>query len=141
MAPVAPLAPRPAGGSERLDMIAVVWGGLVASIGLMAGAGRDWPVRLAAAALSFAIGGFLAGVRAAARRPTHAIGAWVAAYVIHACFIALAALIDALGGPSAPPLLAGGGTDWLIAAGWALAFALLGGVVANTWLRPAGKRR
>ncbi len=71
---MAPLAPRPSGGTARLDMIAVVWGGLVASIGLMAGAGRDWPVRLAAAALSFAIGGFLAGVRAAARRPMHAVG-------------------------------------------------------------------
>ena len=121
-------------------MIAVVWGGLVASIGLMAGAGRDWPVRLAAAALSFGIGGFLAGVRAAARRPTHAIAAWVAAYVIHACFIALARLIDILGGPSSPPLFAGGGSDWLIAAGWAFVFALLGGVVANSWLRPAGRR-
>ncbi len=137
---MAPLAPRPSGGTARLDMIAVVWGGLVASIGLMAGAGRDWPVRLAAAALSFAIGGFLAGVRAAARRPMHAVAAWAAAYVIHACYIALARLIDALGGPSSPPLFAGGGSDWLIAAGWAFVFALLGGVVANSWLRPAGRR-
>ena len=39
-----------------------------------------------------------------------------------------------------PTLLAGGGSDWLIAAGWAFAFALLGGVVANSWLRPAGRR-
>jgi hypothetical protein len=121
-------------------MIAVVWGGLVASIGLMAGAGRDWPARLAAAAFSFAIGGFLAGVRADSRRPTHAVAAWAAAYVIHGCFIALAGLIDVLGGPPSPPLFAGGGSDWLIAAGWAFSFALLGGAIANSWLRPAGRR-
>ena len=127
MAPVAPPAPRDRGGTGRLDMIAVVWGGLVASIGLMA-------------ALSFGLGGFLAGVRAAARRPMHAAAAWVAAYVIHACFIALAWVIDVVGGPDSPPLVAGGGRDWLIAALWALAFALLGGIVANMWLRPAGRR-
>lgn len=140
MALVAPLASRPSGATARLDMIAVVWGGLVASIGLMAGAGRDWPARLIAAALTFALGGFLAGVRAANRRLVHALAAWAAAYVIHACFIALARLIDTLGGPQAPALFAGGGSDWLIAAGWALAFALLGGIVANSWLRPAGRR-
>ena len=140
MALVAPLAPRPSGATPRLDMIAVVWGGLVASIGLMAGSGRDWPARLIAAALSFALGGFLAGVRAANRRLMHAVAAWVAAYLIDACFIALARLIDTFGGPRSPVLFAGGGTDWLVAAAWALAFALLGGIVANSWLRPAGRR-
>jgi hypothetical protein len=113
----------------------------VASIGLMAGAGRDWPARLAAAALSFCLGGFLAGVRAAARRPVHAAAAWVAAYVIDACFVLLARVIDGFGGPDAPELVAGGGRDWVLAALWALAWALLGGVVANTWLRPASSRR
>jgi hypothetical protein len=138
---VAPLSPRRSNVAERLDLIAAAWGGLVASIGLMAGAGRDWPARLAAAALSFGLGGFLAGVRAAARRPLHAVAAWLAAYVIHACFVLLARIIEGLGGPNAPELVAGGGRDWLIAALWALVFALLGGTLANTWLRPAGKRR
>lgn len=110
------------------------------SIGLMAGAGRDWPARLIAAALSFGLGGFLAAVRAAARRPFHAAAAWATAYVIHACFILLAHIIEALGGPQAPPLVAGGGGAWLVAAVWALAFALAGGIVANSWLRPAGRR-
>lgn len=136
---MAPLSPRRSNVAERLDLIAAVWGGLVASTGLMAGAGRDWPARLTAAALSFAVGGFLAGVRAAARRPFHAFAAWVAAYVIHACFVLLARLIHELGGPEPPDLVAGGGRDWLIAAGWALAFALLGGIIANSWLRPAGR--
>jgi len=113
---------------------------LVASIGLMAGAGRDWPARLTAAALSFGLGGFLAGVRAAARRPMHAVAAWAIAYVIHACFVALAHVIELLGGPDAPALVAGTGADWVVAAGWALIFALLGGVIANSWLRPAGRR-
>jgi hypothetical protein len=137
MARVVPLTPRP---TARIDPIPVAWGGLVASIGLMAGAGRDWPVRLAAAALSFWLGGFLAGVRASSRRPAHALAAAVAGYVIHACFIALAHLIDALGGPEAPALVPGGGRVWAIAAAWALAFALIGGMIANTWLRPATRR-
>jgi hypothetical protein len=136
---VAPLSPRRSNAAERLDLIAAVWGGLVASIGLMAGAGRDWPARLTAAALSFALGGFLAGVRAAARRPFHAFAAWVAAYVIHACFVLLARIIQRFGGPDAPDLVPGGGRDWVIAALWALAFALLGGIIANAWLRPAGR--
>src|SRR5262245_31977504 len=121
--------------------MAAAWGGLVASIGLLAGAGRDWPARLAAAALSFGLGGFLAGVRAAARRPLHAVAAWAAAYLIHACFILAARVIEGLGGPDAPALVPGGGRDWLIAALWALAFALLGGFIANSWLRPASSRR
>ena len=136
---MAPLLLRRSGAAARLDPIPVAWGGLVASIGLMAGAGRDWPVRLATAAVSFALGGFLAGVRASARRPAHAVAAWATAYVLHACFIGLARLIDALVGPEAPPLVSGSGRDWLVAAGWALAFALIGGVVVNTWLSPAGR--
>jgi hypothetical protein len=133
--------PRRSGAAARLDPIPVAWGGLVASIGLMAGAGRDWPVRLAAAAISFALGGFFAGVRASSRRLGHAVAAWAAAYVLHACFIALALVIDAFAGRPSPPLVAGSGRDWLIAAAWALVFALAGGYVANSWLRPAGRRQ
>ncbi len=140
MAPMAALTSRPAGVAARLDPIPVAWGGLAASLGLMVGAGRDWPVRLLAAALSFGIGGFLAGVRAAGRRVAHAIGAWVAGYVIHACFIVLANVIDVLGGPDAPPLVAGSGERWLYALGWSFLMALAGGLVANSWLRPAGRR-
>jgi hypothetical protein len=133
--------PRRSGGGSGLDPIPVAWGGLVASIGLMVGAGRDWPVRLTAAALSFALGGFFAGVRASSRRVAHAVAAWAAAYVFHACFIALAWIIDAFGGRTSPPLVAGSGRDWLTAAGWALVFALAGGYVASSWLRPAGRRQ
>lgn len=137
---MAALTSRPAGVTARLDLIAVVWGGLAASIGLMAGAGRDWPARLGAAALSFGVGGFLAGVRAAGRRVAHAIAAWVAGYAIHACFIIFATVIDAVGGPDAPPLVAGSGTQWLYALGWAFLLALAGGLLANSWLRPASRR-
>jgi hypothetical protein len=138
---VAPLSPRRSNVAARLDLVAAAWGGLIASIGLMAGAGRDWPARLTAAAVSFGVGGFLAGVRAAARRPFHAAVAWAAAYVIHACFVLLARAIEGLGGPESPALAPGGGGDWLFAALWALAFALLGGILASSWLRPAGRSR
>lgn len=137
---MAALLSRRAGVADRLDLIAVVWGGLAASIGLMAGAGREWPARLGIAAVSFAVGGFLAGVRAAGRRIAHAVGAWLAAYAIHACFVGLATVIDAFGGPDAPPLIAGSGEQWLYALGWAFLMALAGGLVANSWLRPAGRR-
>ena len=104
---MAPLSPRRSNVAQRLDLIAAAWGGLIASIGLMAGSGRDWPARLTAAALSFGLGGFRAAVRAAARRPFHAFAAWVAAYVIHASFILAARIIQGLGGPDAPDLVAG----------------------------------
>jgi len=126
---------------SRLDTVAVGWGGLAASLGLMLGAGRDMPVRLAIAGASFFIGGFLAGVRADARRPLHGLAAGVTGYLIHAVFVGLARLIDAFGGPDAPALLPGTRNEWLVAAGWALAVALLGGILAGTWLRPAGQRR
>jgi hypothetical protein len=136
---VASLPPRRSPAAARLDPIPVAWGGLVASIGLLAGAGRDWPIRLAASAVSFGLGGFLAGVRATGRRPLHPIGAWVAGYAIHAVFVAIARIIEAFGGREAPALVAGSGRDWLIAAVWAFAFALIGGLVANSWLRPVGR--
>ena len=136
---MASLPPRRSPAAARLDPIPVAWGGLVASIGLMAGAGRDWPIRLAASAVSFGLGGFLAGVRATGRRPLHAIGAWVAGYAIHAVFVAIARIIEAFGGREAPALVAGSGRDWLIAAVWSFAFALIGGLVANSWLRPVGR--
>lgn len=137
MARVAPLAPRP---NVRIDPIPVAWGGLVAATGLMAGAGRDWPVRLALAALTFALGGFLSGVRAMARRRAHAVASAVAAYGFHAAFVVLTRVADALGGPDAPGIAPGGGRDWVVAAGWALAFALLGGQLANAWLSPPARR-
>jgi hypothetical protein len=136
---VASLPPRRSPAAARLDPIPVAWGGLVASIGLMAGASRDWPLRLAAAAVSFAIGGFLAGVRATGRRPAHAVAAWLAGYALHAIFVLIARVIEAFGGREAPALVPGSGRDWLLAAAWAFAFALAGGLLANSWLRPAGR--
>jgi len=125
----------------RLDLVAVGWGGLAASLGLLVGSGRDWPLRLAIAAVAFAVGGLLAGVRAGSARRLHALAAGVGGYVIYAVFVILAGLIDALGGPAAPAMARGGAQRWGLAAAWALAFALVGGMVAGLMLRPAGRRR
>jgi uncharacterized protein YaaW (UPF0174 family) len=127
--------------SARIDGIATAWGGLVASVGLMAGAGRDWPGRMAAAAVAFGLGGFLAGVRAEARRPAHALAAAVAGHLLYAGFAATTRAIDALGGPDAPALVPGTTREWAITLLWSLAVAAAGGAVAGTWLRPAGGRR
>ncbi len=93
-----------------------------------------------AASVTFGLGGFLAGVRAAGRRPAHAVAAAVAGYVIHGAFIVLARLIEAFGGPEAPALVPGTGREWVFAAGWAVAFALIGGLIANAWLSPTPRR-
>lgn len=121
-------------------MVAVGWGGLVASIGLMAASGRELALRLLATAASFLLGGFLAGVRSSVRRPAHGVAAGVAAYGIYAVFVALAHGIAVFAKPEPPELLPGGGARSGLAALWALAFALLGGMLAGSWLRPAGRR-
>lgn len=126
--------------SRRLDRVAVGWGGLAASVGLMAGASRDWPLRLAATAVFFALGGLLSGIRAGARRPAHAVAAWAAAYLLDGAFVIVARALDAAGGPNAPALVPGGGRGWLVAAAWSLAFCLAGALAADAWLRPAGSR-
>jgi peptidoglycan/LPS O-acetylase OafA/YrhL len=125
---------------NRLDMVAVGWGGLVCSIGLMAAAGRDLPLRLLATAASFLLGGFLAGVRASVRRPAHGLAAGVAGHVIYAVFVALASAIALFAEPDPPDLMPGGAARTGAAALWALAFALIGGLLAGSWLRPAGRR-
>ena len=107
----------------------------------MAGAGRDWPARLVIAAAAFGIGGFLSGVRAVARRLAHAVAAWFTAYVIHAGFLVLAAVIHLFGGPDAPSPFPGGLRDWALAALWALGWALVGAMLVNRWLAPAGRQR
>ena len=135
-----PFSP-PARVGERIDLIAAAWGGLAGAIGLMVGSGRDWPLRLLAAALGFGLGGFLSGVRASSRRVVHAVAAWIAAYVIHAIFILLAGVIDALGGPDAPSLVPGGAGAWLTACLWALVWSLAGAVLVNRWLTPGGRHR
>jgi len=126
---------------RRLDLVAVGWGSLAASIGLLLGSGRDWAMRLTIAAAAFAVGGLLAGVRAGSGRRLHALAAGVGGYAIYAAFVVLAGVIDAFGGPAAPALARGGAERWALAAAWALCFALLGGAVAGALLRPAGRRR
>lgn len=122
-------------------MIAVGWGGLVASIGLMAASGRELAVRLLVSAGLFLLGGFLAGVRAALRRPLHAAAAGVVAHAIFALFVAIAAAIAPFVDPDAPELLAGGAVRTGAVALWALAFATLGGLLAGSWLRPGHRGR
>jgi hypothetical protein len=128
---------------SRLDMVAVGWGGLVASIGLMVGNGRELAVRLLVAAALFLLGGFLAGVRASLRRPLHAAVAGLVAHAIFAVYVALASAIAPFVDPQAPELFAGGAARTGAVALWGVAFATLGGLLAGSWLRPGhrGKNR
>src|SRR5512132_2659333 len=98
-------SPCPAAGVTRLELVAVGWGGLVASIGLMAASSRDLPLRLLAVGATFLLGGFLAGVRSTSRRPLHGLAAGVAAHAIYVVFVALAALIATFAEPDPPDLV------------------------------------
>jgi len=119
-------------------MVAVGWGGLVASIGLMVAGDRDLSVRLVTVAAAFVLGGFLAGVRATVARPLHGIVAGVAGHAIYVVFVGLASAIAVVADPEPPELLPGGAARTGAVALWALAFAVLGGLLAGSWLRPAG---
>ena len=99
------------------------------------------PVRLLAVAATFLLGGFLAGVRSAARRPVHGLAAGVAAHAVYVAFVALAALIATVAEPAPPDLVPGGAGRTGVALLWGLAFAVMGGLLAGSWLRPAGRRK
>lgn len=128
-------------GASRLDPIAAAWGGLVGAIGLMTGSRREMASRLVITCAAFAVGGFLAGVRTIDRRAAHALASWAVGHAMWVGFVVLSAIADGLGGPDPPSLTPGGHTDTLTAAAAALAAALAGGWLANSWLRPGRQGR
>ena len=126
---------------RRLEPMAVGWGGLIAAIGLLVGAERSNVTRLIILALTFAFGGFLAGVRAEDLRPVHGIGAAIAAYLFYSLFVIVAHLVDLAGGPAAPEFMPGTNRDWWIGAGVGAVAAFVGAGMAASWLRPQGEQR
>lgn len=121
--------------------MAVGWGGLFAALGLLVGAGwSTWP-RLILLGVTFAIGGFLAGIRAEALRPLHSAFAAAAAYAFHAVYVAIGHLIAVVGGPEGPRIAPGPNREWGLTALAALVVAMLGGLFAGIWLRPRSSRR
>lgn len=122
--------------------MAVGWGGLIAAIGLLAGAERGDITRVVAVVVAFLVGGFLAGVRAEVLRPLHAALAAIAAYAFHAVFVVVGHLASVIGGASSPSFVPGSTRTWLLTALLGLVAALAGGAVAMIWLRPqSGNRR
>lgn len=108
----------------------------------MVAGGRDWPLRLGITAAAFLIGGLVASARIGRGTIRHSVVVVAAAYVIHAAFVALAAIIDRAGGPSAPELVPNDdGGEWVIVLGWSLGFALVGGAAARLLTRPRGATR
>jgi hypothetical protein len=116
--------------------MAVGWGGLIASIGLLVGAERGDLTRALAVAAAFTIGGFLAGVRAEVLRPLHAALAAVAAYAFHAVFVVFGHLASVLGGPTSPSFVPGATRTWVLTACLGLVASMIGGGIAMSWLRP-----
>ena len=116
--------------------MAVGWGGLIAAIGLLAGAERGDLVRVVAIGAAFLLGGFLAGVRAEILRPLHAALAAVAANAFYAFFVVIGHLASVLGGPSSPSFIPGTTRAWLLTVLFGVVIAMVGGGVAMAWLRP-----
>lgn len=126
---------------RRLEPMAVGWGGLIASIGLLVGAERSTVTRLLIIAVTFAFGGFLAGIRAEELRAVHGIFAAIAAYLFYSLFVVVGHLVDFLGGPDAPEFMPGPNQDWWLAAAIGMVAAFVGAGVAAAWLRPQGEQR
>ncbi len=127
--------------TRPIEALAIGWGGLFASIGLLIAAEWDPIPRAVAVAVTLGVGGFLAAVRAEERRALHSAAAAVAAYGFHAVFVLLGHGVALLGGPDAPHWAPGENRQWGYTALTALVAALVGGFLASTWLRPQTPRR
>ncbi len=111
--------------------MAVGWGGLIGTIGLVASSGSALWVRAAAVIGAFLVGGFLSGVRTLDRRALNAVAAWVFGWLLWGVIWVVLAIVAALGGPADPEFAPGtGGAALLIAAGSLLA-AVVGGLAAE----------
>jgi hypothetical protein len=126
---------------RRLEPMAVGWGGLIASIGLLVGADRSTVTRLLIISITFAFGGFLAGIRAEELRAVHGIFTAIAAYLFYSLFVIVGHLVDFAGGPDAPEFMPGPNRDWWLAAAVGMVAAFLGAGVAAARLRPSGEQR
>lgn len=126
---------------RRLEPMAVGWGGLIAAVGLLVGAERSNVTRLLIVVVTFALGGFLAGIRAEDLRPVHGVFAAVAAYLFYSLFVIVGHLVDFAGGPVAPEFMPGANRDWWLSAAVGAVAGLVGAAVAAAWLRPQGEQR
>lgn len=125
--------------ATRIDPIAAGWGGLAGAIGLLVGSPRDIGQRVLIVAGMSLLGGFLAGVRAINARVAHAVAAWFVAVGIYVGFVALTWVADVVGGPAHAELVPDGATRSAAALGVSAAGMLVGGMLANSWLRPGGQ--
>ncbi len=125
--------------ATRLDPIAAGWGGLAGAIGLLVGSPREVSERLLIVAGTSVLAGFLAGVRAINARIAHAVAAWAVAVAMYAAFVVLTWAVDVLGGPAHAELIPDGLRTSGAVLGVSAIAALLGGALANSWLRPGGQ--
>ena len=118
--------------SRRFDPIASGWGGVVASIGLIASTGHSWRTHLVFVAVSFGLGALLAGLRSAMNRPSHALMAAALGLALHLVFVALTRALNTVGGPAAAQVAPDGFIGWLKLAGWGAAWALVLGLLIDS---------
>lgn len=125
---------------NRIEWMAVGWGGTVAGLGLIVISTGGGVARLIALVVLCLIAGFLAGVRAEDRRVLHAVLSALAGCLFWVVFVAVTWVADLVGGPK--------GADWELggdspAVNLVLAFVavVVGGAVAAHRLRPQGGAR
>jgi hypothetical protein len=111
--------------------MAVGWGGLVGTIGLVASAGSPLWVRALVIPVAFLVGGFLSGVRTLDHRPLNATAAWVAGWLLWAFICLVLAVVSALGGPDDPEFAPGGDAASLGTAAASLLAAVVGALAAD----------
>ncbi len=129
-------------GVNRLEWMAVGWGGTVAGIGMVVISTGGGLVRLLVALCLCLLAGFLSGVRAEDRRVLHAVVTAAAGCVFWVLFVSVTRVVDLVGGPDSASWRLGGDSQVRNIALTVVA-VVIGGILAAYRLRPqgGGKRR
>lgn len=125
---------------NRLEWMAVGWGGTVAGLGIILVSTGDGLWRVVVMGVLCLIAGFLAGVRAEDRRVLHAMVTGPVGALFWVAFVVLTRVADPLGGPAGASWRIGGAEqvrNLVIAA----AVVIAGGALAAYRLRPQGHER
>jgi len=126
---------------RRIDPIAAAWGGLVGGIGLVIAGPRELAIRIVIVLIAGVLSGFLTGMRAIRHRVANAAAAWIVANLFYFAFVVAASFVHWITGRQhAPSFFPGGIGRWLAITLISLVATLIGGVIANSLLRPASRR-
>lgn len=125
---------------NRLEWMAVGWGGTVVGLGVIVISTGEGLARFVAMAVLCLVAGFLAGVRAEDRRVLHSAMAAIAGAVFWVVFVTITTVVALFGGPDGASWDIGGESPVLNLV-VAFVLSIVGGVIAAYRLRPQGGGR